>query len=185
MTALPRSPTVLERYITMRTRCGSALTPALNVDGLNLIQSQAARAPGLSASIAARPRRRSDRMNDGMSGSSQQNETRVVPQVRLILTHSGRLDTFPYWISVQLNNRGLIFGRKEVQQARVRRLLLPFRHSSPSGTGKCGAVVTDAGLRFERHRNGIPTIDPGTAPTSRLRTRHRLVQISTINEMDY
>ena len=78
----------------MRTRCGSALTPVLNVDGLNLIQSQAAGALGLSASIAARPRRRSDRMNDGMSGSSQQNETRVVPQVRLILTHSGRLDTF-------------------------------------------------------------------------------------------
>ena len=58
MTALPRSPTVLERYITMRTRCGSALTPVLNVDGLNLIQSQAAGALGLSATIAARPRRR-------------------------------------------------------------------------------------------------------------------------------
>ena len=48
MTALPRSPTVLERYITMRTRCGSALTPVLNVDGLNLIQSQVAKALGLS-----------------------------------------------------------------------------------------------------------------------------------------
>ena len=58
MTALPRSPTVLERYITMRTRCGSALTPVLNVDGLNLIQSQAAGALGLSATIADRPRRR-------------------------------------------------------------------------------------------------------------------------------
>jgi hypothetical protein len=41
-------------------------------------------------------------------------------------------------------------------------------------------VVTASGLRFERRRNGIPTIDPGTAPTSRLRTRHRLVQISTL-----
>jgi len=32
----------------MRTACGSALTPALNVDGLNLIQSQTAKTLGLS-----------------------------------------------------------------------------------------------------------------------------------------
>jgi hypothetical protein len=32
----------------MRTACGSVLTPALNVDELNLIQAQAAEARGLS-----------------------------------------------------------------------------------------------------------------------------------------
>jgi len=32
----------------MRTACGSALTATLNVDGLNLIQSQAAKALDLS-----------------------------------------------------------------------------------------------------------------------------------------
>jgi hypothetical protein len=32
----------------MHTACGSALTPALNVDGLNLTQSRAAKALGLS-----------------------------------------------------------------------------------------------------------------------------------------
>jgi len=37
MTALPRSPTVVERYTTTRIGCGSALTPAFNVDGPNLI----------------------------------------------------------------------------------------------------------------------------------------------------
>jgi hypothetical protein len=47
MTGLLRSP-VLERYITMRTGCGSALTPAFNVDALKLIQSLAAKALGLS-----------------------------------------------------------------------------------------------------------------------------------------
>jgi hypothetical protein len=49
----------------MRTACSSALTPALNVDGLNLIQSQAAKAFGLSvpASLLARVERDEWRRN--------------------------------------------------------------------------------------------------------------------------
>ena len=35
-------------FAARMARCGSALTPALNVDGLNLIQAQAAKARGLS-----------------------------------------------------------------------------------------------------------------------------------------
>jgi hypothetical protein len=41
-------PPLLNGTLPMRNACGSALTPALNVDGLNLIQSQAAKALGLS-----------------------------------------------------------------------------------------------------------------------------------------
>ena len=41
-------PPLVNGTLPMRTACGNALTPALNVDGLNLIQSQAAKALGLS-----------------------------------------------------------------------------------------------------------------------------------------
>jgi hypothetical protein len=41
-------PPLVNGTLPMRNACGSALTPALNVDGLNLIQSQAAKALGLS-----------------------------------------------------------------------------------------------------------------------------------------
>jgi hypothetical protein len=43
MSVRPRSPTVLNGTLPMRTGCGSVLTAALNVDRLNLIQSQAAK----------------------------------------------------------------------------------------------------------------------------------------------
>jgi len=51
MTVLPRSPTVLNGILPMRTGCGSVLTAALNVDRLNLIQSQAAKALDLGVPI--------------------------------------------------------------------------------------------------------------------------------------
>jgi len=44
----------------MHTACGSALTPALNVDGLNLIKAQAAKARGLS--VPPSPLARADEM---------------------------------------------------------------------------------------------------------------------------
>jgi len=42
-------PPFVNGTLPMHTACGSALTPALNVDGLNLIKAQAAKARGLSA----------------------------------------------------------------------------------------------------------------------------------------
>ena len=41
-------PPLVNGTLPMRTACGSALTSALNVDGLNSIQAQAAKARGLS-----------------------------------------------------------------------------------------------------------------------------------------
>src|SRR6187200_2457027 len=41
MAVLPGLPPVLNGTSPIRTRCGSALTAAFNVDGLNLIQFQA------------------------------------------------------------------------------------------------------------------------------------------------
>jgi hypothetical protein len=48
-------PPLVNRTLPVRTARGSALTPALNVDGLNLIQSQAAKAldPSVPASLLA------------------------------------------------------------------------------------------------------------------------------------
>jgi hypothetical protein len=49
----------------MHTACGSALTPALNVDGLNLIKAQAAKARGLS--VPPSPLARADEMIEWMA----------------------------------------------------------------------------------------------------------------------
>ena len=57
------SATFLNGTLPMRTARGSVLTPALNVDGLNLIQSQAAKALGLKH--ATKLLARADEMIEG------------------------------------------------------------------------------------------------------------------------